>query len=627
MSLIVLSGLLTLAMQSSLAAEVPLPNTVQEAIEQCERLEYAEPTTARRIADHGLTLDAQMQPAERGLLMACRAWSQMQVGEMEQARAQTLEINRLASEISEPRTRVGLLIRLASLHYRGGDPITALEAMDQALELTEAEGLDEDLPQVLGNLAIYLTESGQFAAAIEHFERILALAESDPDAAIPQLPVRYNLARALLLDGRPGDALPHLQWLIPAMQAPGMEPRLATALSMTGSAWRKLGDLEQAADYLAQADVLHRQFDNPGELSALRRDQALLALDQGNLDRAENYAREALTLSRQIEYERSILDALKQLVDILALRGEHVEALELHREYAERNQSFLERTQKSRLDALETRLGMQRQAREIDDLRRTSEVQQLHLQQEQFRRQVAWGALLAVLLIALLISIWQRRNQQRLLRLSRTDGLTGLANRRYLTLQMQAPSATRGNAMLVLLDLDHFKRVNDRCGHDIGDRVLLEVSGVLQRVAEQHGALCGRWGGEEFALFLPEADAESAMRLAEQLRREVGAIRVEDSTGAAVPVSASLGFAPIRGLQRDSGQEVWEPALKCADQLLYRAKHAGRDRGFGVWPTGNETEINPLAMNAALDRGDLQLLSFPAFTPGDTSRQQVQPAA
>ena len=382
MSLAFLSGLLALAMQNSPALEqdleAPLPQSVQEAIEQCERLEYSDPTAARKIADHGLTLDSQLPISQRGLLLACRAWSQMQLGEMDDARQQTLEIDRLAAEMGagdDPRDRVGLLMRLAQLQYRGGDPVTALEAMDLALELTEAEGLDEDLPQVLGNLAIYLTESGQFAPAIEHFQRILALAESDPDAPIPQVPVRYNLARALLLDDRPGDALPLLQWLIPAMQAPGMEPRLATALSMTGSAWRKLGDFEQAADYLAQADVLHRQFDNPGELSALRRDQALLALDQGNLDRAENYAREALTLSRQIEYERSILDALKQLVDILALRGEHVEALELHREYAERNQSFLERTQKSRLDALETRLGMQRQAREIDDLRRTSEVQ------------------------------------------------------------------------------------------------------------------------------------------------------------------------------------------------------------------------------------------------------------
>lgn len=608
------SVVLALLLQSSPPTLEPLPQTVQEAIDQCERVEYSDPEAARRIAEHGLTLDPQMPAAQRGLLLACRAWSQMQLGEMDPARAQTLEIDRLAAGLArdaDPRDHVGLLMRLAQLHYRGGDPISALEAMDRALALTEAENLTEDLPQVLGNLAIYLTESGQFKPAIEHFQRILSLAESKPDAPIPQVPVRYNLARALLLDERPEEALPHLQWLIPAMQAPGMEPRLATALSMTGSAWRKLGDFDQATDYLDQADALHRQFDNPGELSALRRDQALLALDQGDLTGAESYAREALDLSRKIQYERSILDALKQLVDILALRGEHVEALDLHREYAERNQSFLERTQKSRLDALETRLGMQRQAREIDDLRKTADIQQLRLQQEQFRRQVAWGALLAVLLAGLLISIWQRRNQQRLLRISRTDGLTGLANRRYLTLQMQSPAATRDSAVLFLLDLDHFKQVNDRCGHDVGDRVLLEVSSVLQQVANRHGALCGRWGGEEFALFLPDADAESAARLAEQLRREISAMRVDDSEGRPVPISASIGFAPIRGLQRDSGQEVWEPALKCADQLLYRAKHAGRDRGFGVWPTHSEIEVNPLAMDTALEQGELRLMSIP----------------
>ncbi|MBZ0111247.1 MAG: diguanylate cyclase [Thermoanaerobaculia bacterium] len=613
----VLSCLLALTLQATRAHAQPLPESVQAAIDQCERLEYAEPAEALRIADHGLTLDPQMTPAQRGLLLACRAWSQMQTGEMNEAREQTLEIDRLAGEMADPddpRDRVGLLIRLASLHYRGGDPVSALEVMDRALELTRSHGLDEDLPHVLGNLAIYLTESGQFKPAIEHFERILELAEGNPSAASPQVPVRYNLARALLLDDRPEEALPHLQWLISAMES-AKDPRLATAVSMTGSAWRKLGDFEQAEQYLNRAQALHQQFDNPGELSGLRGEQALLALDRGRLAEAEAYARQALSLARSIEYERSILEALTQLVDILALRGNYAEALTLHREYAERNQTFLEENQRSRLDALESQLGMERQAREIDELRQTSAVQQLQLRQESFRRQMAWVALLAVLVMALLISILQRAQQQRLLRVSRTDGLTGLANRRHLTFQIQGSASTRGNRLLMLLDLDHFKQVNDRWGHDIGDRVLLEVSGVLRRVAEANGAMCGRWGGEEFALFLPGTDAQAAASLAEQLRREIADLQVEDGAGGRLSITASLGFAPVEGLRRDSGQELWEPALKCADQLLYRAKHAGRNRGFGVWPAHPGTEVNPLAMDAALDSGELQLLSVPARSP------------
>jgi diguanylate cyclase (GGDEF)-like protein len=589
-----------------------LPDSVQAAIEQCERLEYSDPTAARRLADHGLALDPEMPPAQRGLLLACRAWSQMQTGELEQARAQTLEIDRLAAGMADsdpPRDRVGLLLRLGSLHYRSGDPISALEVMDRALELTRQHQLDEDLPQVLGNLAIYLTESGQFKAAAEHFERILALAEANPAVPIPQVPVRYNLARALLLDDRPKEALAHLEWLVAQMESTA-DPRLATAVSMTASVWRKLGDFDRAQQYLSRAEALREQSENPGELAGLRGEQALLARDRGRLAEAEGYAREALALARSIDYERSVLEALTQLVDILALRGNHAEALTLHREYAERNQVFLESNQSSRLDALEARLGMERQAREIEELQQTSALQRLQLRQESFRRRVAWIALLAVLVVALLISIWQRASQQRLLRVSRTDGLTGLANRRHLTFQMQ--TAPPGKAVLMLLDLDHFKLVNDRWGHDVGDRLLLAVSGVLRRVADAHGALCGRWGGEEFALFLPDTDAQGAASLAEQLRREIAELEIENGAAGPLRVTASLGFAPIEGLRRDSGQELWEPALKCADQLLYRAKHAGRNRGFGVWPTRPGTEINALAMEGAVERGELQLLSVPS---------------
>ncbi len=594
----------------------PLPQTVAESIRSCEQLEYSQPHDAMRIAEHGLALDEGRSPAQRGLLMACQAWSQMQLGSMEQARQITLEIDPLAREISDQKDRVGLLMRLAQLHYRGGDQITALEAMDEALNLAETHQLNDDLPQVLGNIAIYLTEAGQFAPAIEHFERLLAMAESGSAVPIPLVPVRYNLARALLLDQRAEEALEHLEWLLPALQAPGLEPRLATALSMLGSTWRELGDYQQAADYLNQAEQLHQQFDNPGELSALRRDQSVLAMDQGDLGAAETLGREALALARQIDYERSILDALKHLVDVLARRGEYAEALELHRELAGRHQAFLESSQQSRLDALETRLGMQRQARELEELRRSAELQQLQLDKESFGRQVAWATLIGVVVIAVLLAFWQRANQQRLLLVSRTDALTGLANRRYLTLRMEQLAAGQHCAVLLLLDLDHFKQINDTHGHDVGDRVLLEISTLIKRIAKDHDATCGRWGGEEFALFLADADVDKARELADDLLSDIASLALQDGQGRSVAVTASLGFAPLNGLLRDSGQEVWEPALKCADLLLYRAKHAGRNRGFGVWPTDPDQSVNPLALDTALAAGQFQLLNVPTGIEG-----------
>lgn len=606
----------------------PPPRTMIEAIDRCELLEYPNPDDALKVAEAGLALKLEPTDAQRGLLLACRAGALMGLGRMEAARELTLEIDPLIGLSdagqdnpdenragSNPRDRVGLMIRLSQLHFRSGDPISALEAIERALEFAEAEQLEQDLPQVLGNLAILLTESGQFEPAIRHFERILELAESQQRAGgpptIPLVPVRFNLSRALLFAERAQEALPHLEWLVEAMKGPGMQPRRATALGMLGSAYAELGEQERAAASIAEAVALLDAYPNPGELSSLRGEQALMALDRGDLEAAESYGREALNLSRQIEYEPSILKSLQRLVDILAARGEYEQALDLHREYAERNEAFLEDTQRSRLDLLETRLGVQRQAAELDELLRAAELQQLRLQQESFRRKIALASLIAVAVIAILIAIWQRANQRRLLNISRTDSLTGLANRRYLTLQMHNLGESIQRGALMLIDLDHFKAINDTRGHDVGDRVLVEVSALIQTIAAKHGALCGRWGGEEFAVFLPDASAESARNLAETLRAAIEALDVKNPEGERIPVTASLGFAPIQGLQRDSGQDAWEPALKCADQLLYRAKHAGRNRGYGAWPASNDVSINPLALDSALKTEAFRLVGVP----------------
>ena len=595
------------------APELMLPASVDEAIVRCETLEYSQPDQALMLAAHGLTLEPR-SPSQHGQLLGCKAWSQMMLGQMDEARALTLVIDQLIGEVEQPGERVELLLRLAQLHYRGGDQISALEVMDTALDLAERQALDRQLPNVLGNFAIYLTEAGQFDPAIEHFERLFALIErgSESSQQVPPIPVRYNLARAQVMAGYPEQALSHLEWLVPAMmQAPGMEPRVATALAMKGDAWRQLGDFDRAAELFDQAERMHQQFDNPGELSVLRREQSILAMERGDLAAAEDYGRQALSLSRQIEYEPAILNALKHLVDVLARRGSHAEALDLHREYAERDRSFLERAQRSRLDTLETQLGVQRQARELDELRQEAEIQQLKLSEETFRRRVAWAILFAVLALAAGLALWQRANQQRLLKASRTDILTGLPNRRYLTLQIQQRLESSAGGVLVLLDLDHFKQINDQYGHDMGDRALLAVSRVIEQAAAAHGALCGRWGGEEFALFLPEATAESASKLSGQLLEQIAGVEFFDDQGERIPVTASLGFAPIHALARDSGQEAWEPALKAADLLLYRAKHAGRNRGFGAWPAEAAEPINPLALEDAVSFGRFQLMRVP----------------
>jgi diguanylate cyclase (GGDEF)-like protein len=124
----------------------------------------------------------------------------------------------------------------------------------------------------------------------------------------------------------------------------------------------------------------------------------------------------------------------------------------------------------------------------------------------------------------------------------------------------------------VLFDLDHFKEVNDRFGHAMGDRALVAFVRTVQRAARANDSL-GRLGGEEFGLLLPESDVEGALRLADRMRAEVAALSIEEDERAChITVSAGVALAA-------PGDELTPDELvRRADFALYAAKLAGRDR-------------------------------------------------
>jgi diguanylate cyclase (GGDEF)-like protein len=155
--------------------------------------------------------------------------------------------------------------------------------------------------------------------------------------------------------------------------------------------------------------------------------------------------------------------------------------------------------------------------------------------------------------------------------LAATDNLTQLPNRRKLdeTLESEIARASRYESLLsvVIVDVDHFKQVNDSLGHDGGDAVLAEIARLL-RTHVRSSDMAGRWGGEEFLILMPGSDAQAASRLAEKLR-----IIIADHAFSGIGhVTCSFGAAQYR-----PGQGVAE-LFKHADAALYRAKRAGRNR-------------------------------------------------
>jgi diguanylate cyclase (GGDEF)-like protein len=166
-------------------------------------------------------------------------------------------------------------------------------------------------------------------------------------------------------------------------------------------------------------------------------------------------------------------------------------------------------------------------------------------------------------------------------RLATTDGLTGLLNRRTFNAQLHARlrEAQRYNRplALLLLDIDHFKKVNDTYGHPAGDAVLRGIAGLAQKQARETD-IVARYGGEEIALILPETDASGAQAIAERIRRAAAAVAHPSEQGAIqVTVSIGVAVATCSGARVAAGESA-DAILEAADKALYRAKQGGRNR-------------------------------------------------
>jgi diguanylate cyclase (GGDEF)-like protein len=147
-----------------------------------------------------------------------------------------------------------------------------------------------------------------------------------------------------------------------------------------------------------------------------------------------------------------------------------------------------------------------------------------------------------------------------------TDNLTGLFARHYLNERISRRQKRDSIGSLILLDIDHFKKVNDTYGHQIGDSILQQVSKIIQ-TSIRDGDIAARWGGEEMAIYLPEVGYEVTVKVAERIRS-----RVEKETSPRVTISC--GLAEWR---RTDDRISVESLFYRADMALYKAKHMGRN--------------------------------------------------
>lgn len=397
----------------------------------------------------------------------------------------------------------------------------ALALLDQPAPRLLASNLHHDLGDML-------MSTGDLAGARQHLETAMDLVrELDDDVSLAYI-VR-QLAKLSLKEKRPADALRHAMQAWRLFERSGVDDMTAYTATIVADAQLQLNRPGDALKTLQGADALRRKTSFP------ETDVAHWQLSLAAHTRLGN------------------LQAAQEAADAFVAAVEHREELARQKAVAEANAQF-------------------------DVERREAENRRLRDQQAADASRQFWlglSLLLACLLVALLVwhALRQRRERLRLRMLAEVDELTGLPNRRALQESLRQDilrAGVRGEPFcLAVCDIDHFKRVNDRFGHDVGDEAL-RCFAQAGRSALRSGDTFGRYGGEEFLILMRGSTAAAAPAF----ERLAGLLRQKPVPG--MPDDERLSFS--------MGVAGWRPGvseaalIQAADQALYRAKAAGRAR-------------------------------------------------
>ncbi|HEY0021905.1 MAG TPA: diguanylate cyclase [Longimicrobium sp.] len=501
----------------------------------------------------------------------------------------------------EERGRADAMNGIGCIHLRLGEHAEAMRHHLRALEIQRRSGDRAGEGSSLNHLGNVSYRLGDYGQALEYYHAGLQVHESVGDA----VGVSYSLNNIGIVHGQMGEPRHALEYMLRALKANEDGDRQLAGVSMVnvGMAYAAMGDDDRALHYLRRAAVQLRETGaRDGEASCVRdigalherrgdlvaamdsyeasvdttralRSRAYLAealISRGALrarmgDVAGGLAdvREALSIAESLDAKPLVYTAHEAAARVLEAKGDAAGALHHHRAYHAVWTEVFNAGTNARVKAVLVRAEVQQAQREAELLRAkndelTAAYARLRAGDEEK------GRLLDQL----------SAQAAELERQTREDALTGLSNRRDLDDRLGAEweRARRfGRALSVaMVDVDHFKRVNDRFSHAAGDQVLRTVARIL-REHTRGVDVVARYGGEEFCLVMVETDPAAARGLCERLRAGVEAHPWSEMRPG-LSVTISIGIAGH--LEADAPEAL----LAIADARLYSAKHAGRNR-------------------------------------------------
>ncbi len=480
----------------------------------------------------------------------------------------------------------------------------------------------QEASQLRINLLIH---SGELASARAQVAQTLGLVRAVRYVDLEAL----QLSQAAIVEAHDDQTEAADQFLLQALALDGISARVRTRLlNNQATLAHQRGERDEQRQLLTQAlgfaerggaertaamlrvnlADFHLSQDRPGEARRLIqaalpillrfRDDAAQRLARHNLalaligERDFAAAREQLSLIAVLprDTEARQAEALRELGAAWLRVGQHQEALQAYHAERKHTQSAQARAREVALAEVRERLGSSAQEAKLLLLQRESQVQEQTLRNQSALRWVGAAALVLILLSLSLGGVLLvrnrlahralQRNQSLLQSLSERDPLTQLSNRRQFHKAMGGRGTEPLEGTLVLVDIDHFKRINDTHGHAVGDTVIRTYAERLQR-AVRTGDLVVRWGGEEFLIYAPSLKVLHARAWIERLMPSLNSTPVVLSDGSTLDVTCSLGFLTLP-LPPLGVRLSWERAVHWADLALYAAKNRGRRRAVGL---------------------------------------------
>lgn len=570
-ALAVASALWLMVCAGTVAAPSPPGDGPAQWLDQAEYVSTSDQATYVALLKRLENVRATLAPEQQRRLDYLQGWQLAYEGRYDKAAAKLQQVIDGSSNTLLRLRADSTLVNILAISSRYEDAFARLGELNALIPQVADRSARA---QALGVAGILYIQAGQYELASGYADRMV---EEDPTSRV-RCRSAYLKAWGTYLKQAP-TSVPAGFGQSTDLCEKAREPIFANFIrSFAAGILLQQKQPEAAAKLLGGAYAEVRNTHYPRLVSQFDAQLAEAYLDEGDLARASHYALAAVAGGVEKEYTEPLVNAYRLLFEIEKQRGHAQAALAYHEKYMTADKGYLTDVSAKALAFQLVNQQVQVKKAQIDGLSKRNQI--LRLQQALDRKAMENSRLYIALLLTVLAFIGfllyrLKRSQLRFMRLAQCDGLTGIFNRGHFIGQteqaLRSARKSARHACLILIDLDHFKLINDTYGHAVGDHVLQCVVAVCRQHLRATEVF-GRLGGEEFGILLPDHAIGQGIDRAEEIRKAIAAIPHQDATGGFV-ISASFGVACTEAFGCDLG-----PLLVQADHALYRAKRGGRNR-------------------------------------------------